>query len=124
MIRLRRPIVAVATITAFIALVVTSVALAWSETYAQNTAFWAGRDEESAFNSNLVGNALSFDNIYGGVPNMGSRYINSLGGGINEFIWDNEAFVDERDVAYGAAQCRANTANQYNVYVYQCYTSN
>lgn len=109
---------------AFIAVSGASVALAWDDLYVHNEVFFPTDDDESGFNSNLVGNAVDFGNIYGGNPNMGSRYINSFGEGLNTFQWDNSSFVDERDVAYGAAQCRANSANQYNVYVYQCYTAN
>ena len=109
---------------ALVALIGATAALAWSDSYVNNQTFYPGDDDHSGFNSGLDGNALTFDNRFGGNPNLGSRYINPSGNGLNSFIWSTSSFVDFRTVSYGAAQCRANTANNYPVYVTQCYTDN
>lgn len=48
-------------------------ALAWSHTYVSNATWSASSKANSDFNSNLKGNAISFDNPWGGLPQMGSR---------------------------------------------------
>jgi len=59
------------------------------------------------------------------MPQMGSRYINSSGDGLTSWRWSNTgSIIDERDIAYGAAQCKANDGNGYSVYVSSCYTEN
>jgi len=110
---------------AVLAAAVGATALGWSQTYVQNATWSAGSKAHSGYNSNLQGNAISFTNPWGGLPQMGSRYINSGGGGINSYVWSNTgSLVDHRTVSYGAAECKANDGNGYQVYIYYCYTNN
>lgn len=112
-------------VAALVALVAASTALAWSHLYVSGgETFIPGRDENSQFNSGLVGNVVDWDAPWGGSPQMGSRYINSSGEGLVDFDWRASSFIDPRDISYGAAECRANTANNYNARVWQCYTEN
>jgi hypothetical protein len=108
-----------------LALVAVTSALAWSDLYVSGgVTFIPGDDAHPGFNSNLQGNAVDWDHPWGGTPNMGSRYINSSGDGLNSFDWHASSFIDPRTISYGAAQCRANTANSFNARVWQCYTNN
>jgi hypothetical protein len=108
-----------------LALVAATSAMAWSDLYVSGgETFIPGQDDNSGFNSNLQGNALDWDHPWGGNPVMGSRYINSSGDGLNSFDWRSAPFIDPRDISYGAAECRANTANNFNARVWQCYTNN
>lgn len=100
-------------------------AFGWYQYFVRNAVWNAGNNQRSAYNSNLKGVAVSFENLYGGLPQMGSRYINSSGGGLDSWKWSNTGnLIDDRNVAYGAAQCMANSGNNYSVFVDWCYTSN
>lgn len=122
----RRRHVLVGSVALVMTLVLTSVALAWGDLYVDGpVTFYQGHGpEQSGFNSSLNGNVLEFDNIYGGNPTLGSRYVNTSGVGLNSYRWETATFIDWRTVSYGAAQCKSNTANAYWIEVYQCYTSN
>lgn len=100
-------------------------ALAWSQTYVSSATWGAGSKDNSGYNSGLNNNFTSFDNRYGGSPQMGTRYIDSNGNGLVSYQWSNTGWLnDDRSVSYGAAECAANSGNGYRVYVYQCYTDN
>jgi len=105
--------------------VLAAPAFGWYSYFVQNAVWNAGNNKRSAFNSNLKGVAVSFQNLYGGLPQMGSRYIDSSGNGLDSWKWSNTGnLIDDRNVAYGAAQCMANSGNNYSVYVQWCYTGN
>lgn len=78
----------------------------------------------SGYNSNLKGNALSFTNSWGGSPQMCSEYVDTNGQSLNSPVCHPYGWIDNRNVAYGAAHCWANSANQYPLYVNYCYTNN
>lgn len=112
-------------IIALVAGVFASQAFAWSQQYVNNATWGAGSQDNSGFNSGLNTNFTSFDNRYGGLPQMGLRYIDSGGSGLTSYIWSNTGWLeDTRSVSYGAGQCKANSGNGYLVYVYQCYADN
>lgn len=109
MIAVHRKRLVVLAVAGLVALVAATAAFAWSDNYVGSggpETSYPGDDDHSGFNSNLDGNALSWDAPWGGNPNMGSRYINSSGDGLNSFDWRASSFVDFRTTSYGAAQCR------------------
>jgi hypothetical protein len=99
-------------------------AFAWSDTYVSNATFSHGQGNRSGYNSNLQGNALAFDNRYGGSPQMCSEYVDSNGVPENSVVCHPSSFVDYRTTSYGAAECHADSGNAYSVFVTQCYTNN
>jgi hypothetical protein len=118
---------ALALITMSLCAVVIGVgaAQAWSQQYVTNATWTHGSKAHSDYNSNLKGNAIYFTNPWGGSPQMGSRYIDSGGNGINSYQWSNTGtLVDTRTVSYGAAECKANDGNSVQVYIYSCGTNN
>lgn len=66
-----------------------------------------------------------FENRWGGLPQMGTRYVNTSGVGLTSYQWSNTgSLVDYRDVSYGAGECKANDGNGPQVYVDRCYVEN
>ena len=120
----RHRYVIVTFLAVFVAVVAASVAFAWSQTYVSGATFSAGQGNRSGYNSNLKGNALSFDNRYGGSPQMCSEYVDSNGVPENSPVCHPSSFTDWRTTSYGAANCHADIGNSYSVYVSQCYTNN
>jgi hypothetical protein len=114
------------------ALVFAGAALAWSDWYVGEKesgpeTFFGGDQDNSGFNFGLDGNVVYWTSPWGGTPNLGSRYIDSSGVGINSFDFRGSSFIDWRTLGggtYGAAQCRASNANDYPALVSQCYTDN
>ena len=104
--------------------VVAAAAFAWSDSYVNGATFSAGQGNRSGYNSNLKGNALSFDNRYGGSPQMCSEYVDSNGVPLNSVVCHPSSYIDPRTISYGAANCHADIGNAYSVYVTQCYTNN
>jgi hypothetical protein len=101
------------------------LALAWSDTYVSNATWYAGSHAHSGFNYHLQGNAINWSDPQGGAPQMGSCYVNANLSCVNSFQWSNTGtLTDYRTVSYGAANCKANTGNNYPVYIYYCYTNN
>ena len=107
-----------------IAAVAAGAALAWSDSYVNNAVYSAGQGNRSGYNSNLLGNALSFDNRYGGSPQMCSEYVDANGIPENSVVCHPSSYTDWRTTTYGAANCHADSGNAYSVYVTQCYTNN
>jgi len=106
------------------AAVVTPAALAWSQTYEQNVVWGAGSTKISNANS-ITSNYVSFDDFQGGLPQMGTRLCDSSGLNCNHWRWSNTGLItDERNIAYGVASCKANSGNNYLVYVRYCATGN
>jgi len=99
-----------------------TAALAWSQYYEQNTSFSAGDLRTSAYNSGVDQNKVNFSNIFGGLPQMGTRLI-SGGGSPYTWTWSNTGSIEDyRSISYGAAQCMANSGNGYAVYVsFKCF---
>lgn len=113
------------TLIAVLAIVVTAAALAWSQTYVSAATWGPGSMDNSAYNSSLKGNVVSFDNRYGGTPYMGTTFIDSNGNALVAYRWENDGYIlDDRNISYGAARCRASGDNNYSVYVSYCYTNN
>jgi len=111
-------------VIAALAAVLASVALAWSDSYVNGATYWAGDGNRSGYNSNLLGNALTFNNAWGGSPQMCSMYVDANGLAENSVVCSPSSFIDSRTTTYGAANCHANSGNAYPVYVTQCYTNN
>lgn len=66
---------------------------------------------------------VSFDNPYGGLPQMGTSYIYQ--GGQSTWKWSNTGYLfDSRDNGYARGACKANSGNNYDVWVYYCTTDN
>jgi hypothetical protein len=120
----RHRYVIVTTLAVLVAVVAAGAAFAWSQTYVSGATFSAGQGNRSGYNSNLKGNALSFDNRYGGSPQMCSEYVDSNGVPENSPVCHPSSFTDWRTTSYGAANCHADIGNSYSVYVSQCYTNN
>jgi hypothetical protein len=105
---------------AVVVLAVAAPAWAWSHLYISNATFYAGDESVSFWNSNLNSNIGSFDNRYGGSPQLGVTYERTDGSRYS-FIWSNTGFVgDSRTIAYGRGVCKANTGNGYPLFVYGC----
>ena len=86
-----------------------TAALAWSQYYEQNTSFSAGDLRTSAYNSGVDQNKVNFSNIFGGLPQMGTRLI-SGGGSPYTWTWSNTGSIEDyRSISYGAAPCMANS---------------
>lgn len=69
-------------------------------------------------------NAVSFDNPYGGLPQMGTTY-QRTNGEAYAWTWSNTGWLyDDRTISYGKALCKANVGNNYQVYNYWCETGN
>lgn len=101
-----------------------TAALAWSQYYEQNTSFSAGDLRTSAYNSGVDQNKVNFSNIFGGLPQMGTRLI-SGGGSPYTWTWSNTGSIEDyRSISYGAAQCMANSGSGYAVYVSLCWAAN
>lgn len=101
-----------------------TAAFAWSQYYEQNTSFSAGDLRTSAYNSGVDQNKVNFSNIFGGLPQMGTRLI-SGGGSPYTWTWSNTGSIEDyRSISYGAAQCMANSGNGYAVYVSFCWAAN
>lgn len=124
MLRLSRRSVTAVCVVVMLAGVFAAAALAWSQYYVQNATYWANDGNRSGYNSNLQGNALSFTNSWGGSPQMCSEYVDTNGQSLNSPVCHPYGWIDNRNVAYGAAHCWANSANQYPLYVNYCYTNN
>jgi hypothetical protein len=120
--RYRRVVVMLAVVV--IAAVAAGAALAGSDSYVNNAVYSAGQGNRSGYNSNLKGNALSFDNRYGGSPQMCSEYVDANGIPENSVVCHPSSYTDWRTTTYGAANCHADSGNAYSVYVTQCYTNN
>lgn len=120
--RYRRVVVMLAVVVA--AAVAVGAAFAWSDSYVNNAVYSAGQGNRSGYNSNLKGNALSFDNRYGGSPQMCSEYVDANGIPENSVVCHPSSYTDWRTTTYGAANCHADSGNAYSVYVTQCYTNN
>jgi hypothetical protein len=70
------------------------------------------------------GRPANFSNIFGGLPQMGTRLI-SGGGSPYTWTWSNTGSIEDyRSISYGAAQCMANSGNGYAVYVSFCWAAN
>jgi hypothetical protein len=124
--RLRKRLVVLA-VVGLVALTAATAAFAWSSMYVGAggpETFIPGDDDRSGFAGSLQGNVVDWDAPWGGNPNMGSRYVNSQGDGLNAFDWRAASFIDFRNVSYGAAQCRASNGNNFSARVWQCYTEN
>ncbi len=81
--------------------------------------------DSSGYNYNLAGQQVTFSHPWGGLPQMGTRYINSAGDGLTSYQWSNTGtLTDYRDVYYGAGECKANSGNGYKVHIIRCYVQN
>lgn len=68
-------------------------------------------------------NWTSWDNPWGGAPQMGTNYYRTDGTSPG-YVWSNTGdLYDDRDIAYGRAVCNANAGNNYDANVYWCETS-
>lgn len=107
-------------------LVAAAGALAWGQTYVSGVAWSAGQSAQSGFNYSISHNIVGFENTYGGLPQMGTRYVKSDGSSSYSWMWSNTGYLaDYRSgYSYGAAQCKANPGNGYLVWVSYCYTGN
>ncbi len=109
-----------------LALSFTAFAAAYAANYVQNVTWGAGSKDQSAYVSSLNGTAISFDNPYGGLPQMGARYVDYYNNGVTSYVWSNTGYLlDDRDYAgFSKSECAANSGNGYLVDVYYCYTNN
>lgn len=111
--------------TALIIAVAAPAALAWHQEYVTEATWGPGSKDHSGYNSDMNTNFTSFTNAWGGLPQMGLRYIDSNENGITVYLWSNTGWhEDTRYVPYGSGECAANSGNGYPVYVYQCYADN
>lgn len=98
--------------------------MAWSDVYVQDAVYAPGDGNRSGYNSNLLGNDVSFSDEYGGSPQMCSEYVDSNGDPLNSAVCHPSSFIDSRTTSYGAARCWSDTANNYDIYVNECETNN
>jgi hypothetical protein len=98
-------------------------AAAYYERYVESAAWGPGSFDDSAWNR-LTFNAVYFVNSFGGNPKMGSPYVRP-DFSTYPYIWSNTGSIfDSRTISYGAATCKANSGNNYLVYVAYCDTGN
>jgi hypothetical protein len=96
---------------------------AMSELYVDQRIFQPGVSDLNDFWNARTYNWIAFDNPFGGLPQMGSAYWRS-DLTTNGHIWSNTGdLFDDRDMAYGLAECRANSGNNFDVDVWWCETN-
>ncbi len=106
-----------------LAAIATPEAFGWSQTYESNVTWGPASFKTSSWNS-ITYNYVSFQNIYGGLPQMGTTLCNTSSV-CYSWRWSNTGLItDERTISYGQAVCKANVANTYQVYVRYCATGN
>jgi hypothetical protein len=99
-------------------------AFAWSQIYEQNVVWGPGSSKISATNS-ITYNYVSFVSSNGGLPQMGTTLCNASATSCYAWRWSNTGLItDRRAISYGFAVCKANSGNNYRVYVRYCETGN
>jgi hypothetical protein len=98
----------------------------YEQYYVVNVLWGPGQSRHSAFNGLYDYNAVVFGHPDGGLPQMGTRYERSDGTSGYSYMWSNTGALRDYRVgySYGAARCKANDGNGYNVYISYCYTRN
>jgi hypothetical protein len=121
---LRRRLAPVLVVAALTAAASPDPASAWAQTYEQNVVWGPGSSKISATNS-ITYNYVSFANSSGGLPQMGTTLCNASATSCYAWHWSNTGLItDRRTIAYGFAACKANSGNNYLVYVRYCETGN
>jgi hypothetical protein len=99
-------------------------AFGWSQIYEQNVVWGRGSSKISATNS-ITYNYVSFASSNGGLPQMGTTLCNASATSCYAWHWSNTGLItDRRTISYGFAACKANSGNNYLVYVRYCETGN
>lgn len=110
-------------LVAAICVLVVGAGNAFAGTYAENLTLQPGQSGGSSGWNVRTYNWIAFDNPWGGLPQMGSAYWRS-DLTTNGYVWsDTGNLYDDRDMAYGFADCRANSGNGYNVDLWWCETN-